>query len=170
VLNIHPITEVSDPLYMKLYHLYVTAFPPAERRSREGLEHEILHEKNFYPNALIKDDEFVGFFNYWTFEKFFYIEHFAIEPDLRNHHIGRTVMEMILEKTNLPVVLEVEMPNYPLAGRRIKFYERLGFTVLSHDYAQPPYESGEFLLPVLIMINTIRTLTNRSMINVRIIE
>jgi ribosomal protein S18 acetylase RimI-like enzyme len=155
MLNFYRITDVSDPLYSRLYNLYSTAFPPAERRSWEGLEHEVIYEKHFYPNALLQNDEFVGIFNYWTFEKFCYLEHFAVNPNLRNQHIGSEAMKIFKEQTKLPIILEVEMPNNPLAGRRIKFYERLGFTVMSHDYAQPPYENGEFLLPVIIMCNNI---------------
>jgi len=153
MLKFHRINSVSDPLFSKLYNLYSTAFPPVERRSWEGLEHEIIYEKLFNPNVLLLDGEFVGFFNYWSFERFYYLEHFAIIPNLRNQHIGSKAMELFLKQVNLPVIFEVELPNSPLASRRIKFYERLGFSVLLHDYAQPPYENSGFLLPVLIMSN-----------------
>ncbi len=64
-------------------------------------------------------------------------------------------MGILLSKMKLPVVLEVEMPNNPTAIRRIHFYERLGFSVLSHKYAQPPYEGDSFLLPMQLMCNNL---------------
>jgi len=153
MLNFHRINSVSDPFFDSLFNLYALAFPPAERRSWGSLEYELMYEKRFYAYALILDDKYVGFINYWIFDQFFYIEHFAVVPYLRGKHIGTEAMQMILSQTKLPVILEVEMPNNTNSIRRIKFYERLGFTVLSHNYAQPPYENGGFLLPILIMSN-----------------
>jgi ribosomal protein S18 acetylase RimI-like enzyme len=151
MLNFHRINSVSDPFFTNLFNLYALAFPPTERRSWEGLEYELSYDKRFYANALVQGDVFAGFLNYWLFDKFCYIEHFAISPSLRGKHIGTEAMEIFKSKINLPIVLEVEMPNNPTAIRRIKFYEKLGYTVLSHNYAQPPYEGDGFLVPLLIM-------------------
>jgi len=155
MLNFRRINNVSDPLFYRLYGLYVRAFPLAERRSWEGIEHELIYEKRFHPHVLLQDDAFVGFFNYWTFERFFYIEHFAIDPNFQNQRIGTEAMEIFMNQVKLPIMLEVEMPTNSLAGRRIRFYERLGFKVLSHNYVQPPYEGTGFLLPVLMMSNDV---------------
>jgi ribosomal protein S18 acetylase RimI-like enzyme len=151
MLNFHRINSVSDPFFTNLFNLYALAFPPTERRSWAGLEYELNYEKRLYAYALLQDDKFVGFINYWLFDRFCYIEHFAVSPNLRGKHIGSEAMEILRSKTNLPIVLEVEMPNNPNSIRRIKFYERLGYKVLSHNYAQPPYEGNGFLIPLLIM-------------------
>ena len=161
MLNIQCINSVSDPLYTKLFNLYTRAFPVSERRSWSGLEHELIYEKKFHPNVLLQNDEFVGLLNYWTFEQFFYIEHFAVNEQMRNSHIGTEAMEIFMKQTHLPIVLEVEMPKNPLAERRIKFYERLGFSVLPCDYFQPSYDSevGDFL-QINIMNNDIQFAKN----------
>ena len=65
--------------------------------------------------------------------------------------MGTKAMEIFKSQVSLPIILEVEMPNNPEAIRRIHFYEGLGFNVLSHYYAQPPYEGSGFLTPMLIM-------------------
>jgi len=156
MINFQRINDVSDPMFAKLFNLYTLAFSHSERRNWAGLEHEVLYEKRFQPHALLKNDEFVGFINYWNFERFYYIEHLAIIPALRNQKIGSEVMEIFKKQTKLPVILEVEMPNNPLTIRRIQFYERLHFTVLSHNYAQPPYEEDNgFFLPQLMMSNDV---------------
>lgn len=153
MITFRRIESVTDHYFTELYDLYSVAFPPGERRNWAGLEHELAYEKRFHAHALLQNDQFVGFFNYWTFERFLYLEHFAIDSNLRGQLIGRKVMEKFREQAQLPIVLEVEMPNNSMAIRRIRFYEELGYTVLSHYYAQPPYDGKGFLLPMLLMSN-----------------
>ena len=150
-LNFNRITSVNDPLFANLYNLYSLAFPPRERRGWDGIEHELNYEKRFCPHALVQNDKFIGLLNCWTFDRFNYIEHIAIIPNLRNQHLGTEAMNIFMKQSKLPVILEVEMPNNIVASRRILFYERLGFSIISHNYAQPPYEGDGFLMPQLIM-------------------
>lgn len=151
MLKFYPITSVNDALFSPLYSLYSSAFPANERRSWTGLDRELNSESRFSANALMQNDEFVGFFNYWTFDRFVYIEHFAIIPHFQSQKTGTKAMEMFKNQTTLPLVIEVEMPNDSLTIRRIRFYEDLGFKVLSHYYAQPPYEGSGFLMPMLML-------------------
>jgi Acetyltransferases len=152
MISFQRINSVTDPLFSALYNLYTLSFPENERRSWSGMEFEISFEKRFCPNALMKDTGFVGFFNYWTFEHFCYIEHFAVSPTLRGKGIGTEAMNIFKSQTQLPIVFEVEMPLDPAAVRRIEFYERLGYSVVSHAYAQPPYEDMEnFFIPMQLM-------------------
>jgi ribosomal protein S18 acetylase RimI-like enzyme len=153
MINFHRIVSVTDPLFTNLYNLYTLAFPPTERRSWEGLEYELNYQKKFCANALVQDDKFVGIFNYWVFDRFLYVEHLAVTSTLRGQKIGSQAMEILKAQTKLPIIFEVEMPNNPTSIRRINFYERLGFSVLSHNYAQPPYEGEGFLLSMQLMSN-----------------
>lgn len=142
----------SDAFFQNFYQLYSTAFPENERRSLQNLENELFNPA-YHAFVLMDRNKFVGIFNYWNFEKFIYIEHFAIEEKLRSQHLGSEVLKSFLEKVNLPVVLEVELPNTEAAKRRIEFYHRLGFIELQNYYVQPPYESGEFPIPMQLMTN-----------------
>jgi len=153
MINFHRIKSVTDPFFQKSYTLYVYAFPSAERRSWAELEYELNYEKNFYANALIQDDTFVGLFNYWIFDRFCYIEHVAVVAEMQNKHFGTEAMKAFKEKNYLPIVLEVEMPTDAISIQRIQFYEKLGFTVVSHNYAQPPYEGKGFMLPMQLLSN-----------------
>lgn len=153
MLSFHRINNVSDLLFSNLFNLYALAFPTAERRTWAGLEYELNYEKRFFAQAILRDEKFVGLLNYWTFDRFFYIEHFAVSPTMRDQHIGTEALKMFKEQTKLPVVFEVEMPVDTTAIRRIQFYERLGFSVISHNYAQPPYEGDDFLIPMQLMCN-----------------
>ena len=155
MLNFHRINSVDDRFFSNLFNLYTLAFPPLERRTWAGLEYELNYEKRFNANALIQYDMFVGLFNYWSFDRFNYIEHVAITPKLRSMGNGSEAMNIFMEQSKLPIIVEVEMPNNMAASRLILFYERLGFSILSHNYAQPPYEGNDFLMPELIMSNDI---------------
>ena len=155
MLNFHRVNSVNSQFFSALFNLYTLSFPPLERRSWAGLEYELNYEKRFCAHALIQNNVFVGLFNYWMFDHFWYIEHFAISPKFRNQGIGSEAMDIFMEQTKRPIVLEVETPNTIEASRRLQFYEKLGFTILSHNYAQPPYEGNGFLIPELILSNDI---------------
>lgn len=153
MIEFRKIENSSDPFFGKMYELYRGAFPAIERRNLGDLEHILNYDKNFEMDALLKDGEFVGFFNFWTFERFIFGEHFAIDSKMRGQNIGSEVVKKLMSKVNLPFVLEVEMPTDAQSIRRIEFYERLGFKVLSHSYAQPYYDGSGKLLPMLLMSN-----------------
>ena len=153
MLKFIKIHSVHDSNYEAVFNLYNSSFPPNERRSRESLEMVLNADSRFNVYALENEQGFVGFFNYWKFSRFYYIEHFAIHPQHRNHSYGSEVIRLFLSTVSLPVVLEVEMPKTITASRRIHFYERLGFYVMSNFYMQPPYDGESFLLPMLIMSN-----------------
>jgi ribosomal protein S18 acetylase RimI-like enzyme len=154
MVSFQRINSVTDPFFSKLYNLYTLSFPENERRSWSGMEFEISFERRFCPNVLLKEGSFVGFFNYWTFEHFSYIEHFAVLPALRGKGIGAEAIKLFQAQTQLPIVLEAEMPLDPDAVRRIEFYERLEYSVISHPYAQPPYEDlDNFFIPMQLMCN-----------------
>ena len=155
MLNFHRINSVTDPLFQRLFNLYTLAFPAGERRTWGGLEYELSYAKRFCAHALTYDDKFVGLFNYWTFDKFYYIEHIAIVSEFQGKKIGTEAMEIFKSQTKLPIIFEVELPNNQTAIRRINFYEKMGFSVISHNYAQPPYEADNFLIPMQLMSNDI---------------
>ena len=153
MIEFKKIENSSDLLFSKMYELYRSTFPVAEQRDLDGLEHVLNHDKNFEMDALMKSSDFVGFFDFWTFEHFVYVEHFAVDSKMRGQNIGSEVIKTFLSKINLPIVLEVEPPQNEQSIRRIDFYERLGFKLLSHNYAQPYYDNSKKLLPMLLMSN-----------------
>jgi len=153
MLDFYRIINVYDPMFSRLYNLYTASFPHPERRSWDGLMHELIYEKRFFCNALLQENEFVGFLNYWKFEKFYYIEHFAVQEKMRGNHIGSKAIEMLKQQSKVPIVFEVELPVDELTKKRVHFYERLGFTLLVQEYAQPAYIDDETQVPMKLMCN-----------------
>lgn len=152
-IEFQKVSNAASPLFVAMCELYQTAFPAVERRSLQALKQNFELEKRFLVVAFLHNGEFAGFFNYWLFANFVYVEHFAVDSNLRGQHIGSKAMQMFLQMHNCPIVFEVEMPENHIATRRIAFYERLNCKLLSKQYAQPPYDGAGEFLPMLLMTN-----------------
>jgi ribosomal protein S18 acetylase RimI-like enzyme len=145
-------TIATDAPEMKdLHQLYETTFPYAERREVAALEVIRRAEQRMHLYAFRHSGNFAGFLIVWTFERFRYVEHFAVMPEFRSVGLGSAMIRELLAEDDRPLLLEVEPIHNADSLRRIQFYERLGFSAATHVYAQPPYRSGEPELKMLIM-------------------
>lgn len=140
--------EANYAFVEKLMH---TAFPREERR--DTMQQRAYTDNNplFFNNIILEEDKPIGMISYWKMDDFFYIEHFAIDPNLRNGGYGKRVLEVIKEELQSPIVLEVEEPTDEMSIRRINFYKRLGFILHEKPYMQPPYRKGDSGLPMFLM-------------------
>ncbi len=140
----------TDAIWVDYYNLYEFAFPEVERRSEDSLI-KTLNNPIFHPNIILEDNHFVGLFNYWEFNTFFYLEHFAISPEKRNLGIGKVVLKQFQKDKTL--VLECELPLDDSSKRRIQFYSKLGFNAFPFTYMQPPYSNDKEPIELLLLIN-----------------
>ncbi len=152
MIALQPI-HTEHALYLYVEKLLHSAFPPDERRDDE--QQRVNTDRNDkFRCLLIRDfDKPVGLLTYWDFTDFVYVEHFAIDEDLRGGGLGAQAMRMFLKEIDRPVVLEVEMPHTKrdMTRRRIAFYRRQGFSLRRMTYRQPPYREGDRWLPMKIM-------------------
>ncbi|KAI7262494.1 hypothetical protein KC345_g9413 [Hortaea werneckii] len=93
----------------------------------------------------------LAFLAAWEFPELRFIEHLAVNPDIRGGGIGNKLMSRYIHRSDKPVLLEVEPPDGELEQRRICFYERLGFYLNPYSYVQPPLRAGQADLPLRIM-------------------
>ena len=147
------ITDNSHPFYENTYRLYHNSFPAEERRNWAEMELILKTDKRFNMFAFSNDNEFSGFLTFWEFENFVYVEHFAVSNTKRGQGIGTQIMQIFIAEHKLPIVLEVELPENPQAIKRIAFYEKLNFVIISKPYLQPPYDGKSDFLPLLLMTN-----------------
>lgn len=147
------ITEPREPLLGQLLELYRNAFPPDERRSEESLLSLIACQPSMYFNAVEEDEKIAGLFIYWQFEDFYYLEHLAVCPELRNQKIGQKVLDYVRKNFERECILEVEAPTDELKARRVRYYERNGFRVVDRHYVQPAYEKNLHDQPLWLMSN-----------------
>ncbi len=143
--------RMEEKRFEEYYALMEQAFPANERHTAKGHLAEFdapeFHSLCYVPDGLH------GFINYWELDGFVYVEHFAVQPELRGQGIGAALMAELREKVgNVPLVLEAEPPyDGAMAQRRIAFYERMGFRLNPYEYIQPAMSKGESPVPLVIM-------------------
>ena len=147
------ITDPNDSFLPELIPLYEDAFPLEERRSVDQLKRLIGTTEKMFFNAVVSDGILCGLFVFWNFDKFCYLEHFAIYPHLRNKKIGQQVLDWIKGNLQGLRLLEVERAETEMAIRRVHYYERNGYRVLDDAYMQPPYRQGGEDYPLWLMGN-----------------
>lgn len=138
--------------YDSVYEILEKSFPITERRPYEK-QLELLEEP-LYQIYVLKDegeDLVKGFMAVWEFEEYTFLEHFAVNSACRNGGLGSVMIRELLELSENPVFLEVELPDTELAVRRIGFYERNGFFYNAYPYMQPALTQGCEPIPLRIM-------------------
>lgn len=152
MIKLKRITTKDKDLHPFMEALMKEAFPPEEYRSFDELENYSEQREEFYNTIIFDDNEKVGFLTFWDLGDFYYFEHLAISPTLRNHGHGHHLLKHLKENFTKPLVLEVEIPDNEMAKRRVKFYERNGFKLWENDYLQPPYRPTDAPLPMKLMV------------------
>lgn len=153
MIKLQPISTSDLTHYKFMEELLVASFPPEEYRQLEDLREFTDRTGNFHNHIIFDDDLPIGFLTYWEFNRFYYIEHFATNPALRNGGYGKRTLEYLCQSLQHPIVLEAERPVEDMAQRRINFYQRQGFTLWEKDYYQPPYKPGDDFLPMYLMVH-----------------
>lgn len=153
MIRIQPIHTSDLQHYRFMEELLISAFPPEEYRQLEDLREYTDRKGAFSNNIIFEDDTPIGFITYWEFKRFYYIEHFAINPALRNGGYGKRTLDYLCNYLQRPIVLEVEKPTEDMAKRRIAFYQRQGFVLWEREYYQPPYKPGDPSLPMYLMVH-----------------
>lgn len=153
MISFQRITTADEPLYNYMESVITASFPTEEYRPLEELRLYTDNKPHFYNNIIFHLDTPIGCITYWYFGKFYYVEHFAIDPVRRNGGYGRDTLNHLYQILQAPIVLEVETPENEMAQRRINFYKRQGFVLWDKPYLQPPYRPGNEYLPLLLMVH-----------------
>lgn len=137
--------------YAYMEKLLIDSFPVDEYRALDELRELSDNEQSFHCTLIHDNNQTVGFLNYWEFDTFYYIEHFAIEEQHRSSGYGGKLLDFLNELFTKPIVLEVELPDTEIAARRIAFYKRHEYTLWEQDYFQPPYKERAEKIPMYLM-------------------
>lgn len=153
MIKLRRIISSEDADFKKLIALYTEAFPPEERRDISQLERLLLQRPAMFFNAVECDGLLSGLFVYWNFGDFWYLEHLAVYPDMRNKKIGQQILDFACENLSGIRLLEVEPAEEEMAIRRVNYYQRNGYKILSKEYVQPSYDGVNSPVPLWIMGN-----------------
>lgn len=135
-----------------VYRLMKISFPEDERRPYK--EQMALLDRTEYKIHVLKNNDgsdICAFAAIWDFERFVFVEHFAVSPSCRNAGVGSGMIKRLASKSGKPVCLEVEPPTNEITARRIAFYERNGFFLNDYPYVQPPISKTRRPVPLMIM-------------------
>lgn len=150
----HPLVPVHREAAVQLYE---RSFPISERRDT-NVWLAMANEQNGvfdFREIVTNDRQFLGFITLWHLDGFDYVEHFAIQSNIRGSGIGSKTLGLLVGesvKTKLPLLLEVEpQATSDVAKRRIEFYTRNGFSTIDKPYIQPPYRPNEEAFPLTLM-------------------
>ena len=141
--------RINETDFPEIYRIMQASFSDDEYRPYD--EQLALFEEPEYRIYYMP----AGFLAVWEFESFIYIEHFAVDPALRNSGTGSAMLQELVKQYQKPICLEVELPEDELTRRRIGFYERNGFVFNEYPYIQPPISKGKS--PVTLRIMTYRS-------------
>ncbi len=145
------LTTLNFETFDAAYDIMKEAFPSSERLPYAKQKNR-LKEDDYYLCGHWMDDTLAAIVGYWDFDQFLYIEHFAVNAQIRNGGLGGRVLDQFKDRTQgRTVVLEVEEPSTPITKRRIQFYERKGFTLSDYGYLQPSMSQGHPDVPLRIM-------------------
>lgn len=155
MLKLTPI-KTNHKGYAFVEELMNSSFPIEERRDNEAQRKNTDYNPLFTVNLVTDDKEdgsssLIGFITVWNFGDFHYLEHFATSPLVRNLGYGKKVLSALLKQITGLIVLEVEEPEDELTSRRVRFYERCGFTICPRNYIQPAYRANGQSVPLKIM-------------------
>ena len=137
--------RINETDFPEIYRIMQASFSDDEYRPYD--EQLALFEEPEYRIYYMP----AGFLAVWEFESFIYIEHFAVDPALRNSGTGSAMLQELVKQYQKPICLEVELPEDELTRRRIGFYERNGFVFNEYPYIQPPISTGKSPVPLRIM-------------------
>ncbi len=136
----------------RIFFAYEKTFPEDERRSKDQFL-ALLENPDCFIFGVHHEENLVGYLILWEFENFHFLEHFEVFEEFRNLKLGSVILTHLKEKFG-NILLESEPSSLnEMAERRINFYLRNGFSILSEDYIQPSYGEGKNSLELFLMSN-----------------
>lgn len=134
----------------RIFSVYEKTFPEDERRNKEQF---LALSKNpeVYVFSIKNDEISIGYLILWEACGFYFVEHFEVFEEFRNQKFGSEILTELQEKYP-KIILESEPETLnETAEKRIRFYERNGFSVIDKNYIQPGYDvsKGEVHLYLL---------------------
>lgn len=150
-IQITPITTQDEKLYQFYTDVLTDSFPKEEYRNLDKIAYNTDNEEKFTSCVLTYGGNPVGIISYWDIDDYCYVEHFAIKKELRGSNYGGNSIRKFINHISKNIILEVELPVGVVEQKRIEFYKKIGFSLWSKDYKQPPYRNTDGYIDMLIM-------------------
>ena len=87
------------------------------------------------------------------FKDYLYIEHFAINNEIRGKGYGSTILNKFIKSTPKTILLEIDPIIDDISNARLRFYKRCGFWENPYSHTHPSYRD-EYQPHHLIVLTT----------------
>lgn len=155
------ITDTANRWFAPIWEIYRTSFPLNEQRTLEHQETALLSSA-FHFDCYHDGEQLIGFTGIWEFDDYLYVEHFAINPDLRSGGWGSKILSEIQKSTKKTIILEIDEVIDEISSRREQFYMRLGFVPNPYKHPLHRYQT-EYHTDALLQIMTYPAAIDRAM-------
>lgn len=136
------VNSQSHPLFESVWRTYECSFPEFEKRIKND-QIRVLEDGRYKVYAITDEGCYVGFITIWDFDKYCFIEHFAIDPEDRGKSYGKEIIKKIQQLyIGKVIILEIDPPIDDISKRRLSFYEGLGFIISDTHHLNLPYRKG----------------------------
>lgn len=142
--------KMNDADFEQFYQLLSDNFPKSEIRTKEG-QRKLLPLDDYCIYVEKSDGDIVGFLAEWSGEHHRFLEHLAVDEKFRGGGTGSHLLREYHDLNDKPVILEVEQPHDDTGYRRVKFYEKNGYTLNEFGYIQPPLFKDKTGVPLVLM-------------------
>ena len=121
----------------KVWDLYEKSFPVAEIRKKD--DHlRACSDERFFPLSAWEGQQLIGLMFFWEWDSYRYLEHLAVNPDLRGNGYGSQLVRY-LRNSDHTIILEIDPLVNELSVRRLQFYERASYTLTPYRFVHLPY-------------------------------
>lgn len=153
------IQDFDHPLYKAFKDLYACSFPVFEQRTEEQ-QRMAFDNPNYHLLAYEANEILVGFISYWEFNDYLYIEHFAINAQIRRKGYGSDILRNFIRSTGKIVLLEIDPITDSVSEARLRFYKKCGFYENTYPHKHPSYRA-EYQPHPLVVLTTQRTISEQ---------
>lgn len=132
-----------------VWELYEESFPEAERRKKE--DHlRACNDTRFFPLSAWEGRDLIGLMFFWEWDSYRYLEHFAVNPELRGQGHGSQMLRHLRDSEHT-TILEIDPLINELSVRRLQFYERAGYSLTPYRFIHLPYRLDAKAQELLIL-------------------
>ena len=153
MIEIKQVKTENQELYGFVEELMHTAFPAQERRDTPQQREYSDSNPLFCNNVIVEDGKPVGMISYWDMGDFYYIEHFAINNEIRGKGYGSTILNKFIKSTPKTILLEIDPIIDDISNACLRFYKRCGFWENPYSHTHPSYRD-EYQPHHLIVLTT----------------
>lgn len=137
----YSITDFDNEWFSTFYDIYHISFPIHEQR-KDKQQKKAFENNRYHLDVLVEDEKFISFIAWWDFNRYIYIEHFAVNPELRGQSLGSKTLRRFAEINNKVIILEIDPLIDEISKKRFEFYDKLGFQLNPYTHYHPAYKEG----------------------------